>query len=133
MTATDNALRGERYLTPYIYPNNPDRLLAAASRQLQDLAAGHALSPAQCDTMAAAMDAAGFLFEIAERIARGEPANPERCSRWMDLACRFASGKLAELCWKHGLPVVPDAAVWRGHVWQDGVNCGDEGEDTAPA
>ena len=94
-----------------------DALLVAASDRLSAIAKEHRTSPASRDAAMTARLAADFLYEVAERLARGETTAPGERSPAMELAQRGAVAKLAELQWKHGGQIVPDAAQWQGFDW----------------
>jgi len=92
-------------------------LLCAASDRLSAIAQEHRPSRANAEAAMTARLAADFLYEVAERLARGETAAPGERTPAMELAQRGAVAKLAELQWKHGVQIVPDAAQWKGFDW----------------
>ena len=92
-------------------------LLCAASDRLSAIAKEHRISPASRDAAMTARLAADFLYDVAERLAQGETVAPGERTPAMELAQRGAVAKLAELQWKHGVQIVPDATAWKGFDW----------------
>lgn len=112
-----NAPLGERYSAPDCYYSPLTPLLADASRELCKIARQHDLSLEQGVAVEAALRSAEFLYTVAERIAHGEPTDPQTCSDAMALTYRFVIGKLAELRWRCRVPVIPEAAHWQDRKW----------------
>ena len=94
-----------------------DALLCAASDRLSAIAQEHQPSRANAEAAMTARLAADFLYDVAEMLARGEALAPGECTPEMELAQRGAVAKLAELQWRFGGQIVPDASAWKGFDW----------------
>jgi len=67
--------------------------------------------------MYTARTAARFLFDLAEGFARSEAAAPMPLNPAMPYYAKGAISALAELHWRCGVQVAPDAARWQGQEW----------------